>query len=197
VQRKIILDRQVVQDHWIHLKDDEDIPEIGKIVVSLHRWKEQGDALVKEGREVGVTLEGTDDARSLAGGTSALTLIVLNFDKFTDGRLYTHARVLREHLHFGGELRAVGDVLRDQLFVMARCGINAFEMRADQDLNASLQAFETFTIRYQAASDQREPLFRHRQSDHYPVDLSSQGLTPDSDTSIVKTGAKEVAYPSI
>ena len=160
--REIIRDRQIIEDTWVRLDEaDAAVPASGGVIVPLARWEADRAALVARG-DVGVQLEGTDDVRALEGDLEHIGVIALHFPKFTDGRCYSHARVLREQLGYKGELRAVGDVLRDQLFVMARCGIDAFEMRADQDLAASIAAFETFSVRYQAASDQRVPAFRLR-----------------------------------
>ena len=80
----------------------------------------------------------------------------------TDGRGYSTARLLRERYGYQGEIRAIGDVLQDQLFLMARCGFDAFALRADKSIEKALAAFETFKAPYQAAVDQPQPLFRRR-----------------------------------
>ncbi|MBU2038989.1 MAG: DUF934 domain-containing protein, partial [Gammaproteobacteria bacterium] len=82
--------------------------------------------------------------------------------KFSDGRGYSTARLLRERHGFKGELRSVGDVLIDQLFFMNRCGFNSFALRDDQDLNDALAAFATFTVCYQNDVNDQRPLFRRR-----------------------------------
>jgi uncharacterized protein (DUF934 family) len=89
-------------------------------------------------------------------------MVAVHFPKFNDGRGYSSARLLRERLGFAGELRAVGDVLRDQLFLLARCGFDSFALRADQDPASALSAFKDFSVRYQAATDEVLPLFRRR-----------------------------------
>ena len=91
-----------------------------------------------------------------------LALVALNFPVFSDGRSYTNARELREHLHYTGEIRAIGDVLRDQLFYMARCGFDAFSLRHDQDPDDCLLAFGDFSTGYQATITEPDPLFRRR-----------------------------------
>ena len=195
--RDIIKNRQVVKDHWIHLSDGESATTT-KFIVSLTRWKEEGRDLLAKGHNVGVRLEATDDARELADDVPELELIALNFEKFTDGRSYSHARILREHLGYRGELRAVGDVLRDQLFIMARCGINAFEMRSDQNPEESLRAFETFSVRYQAAADQRYPAFRRTpEARHSSADLTSRAPRPAASPQAVKDARKSVLYPPL
>jgi uncharacterized protein (DUF934 family) len=86
----------------------------------------------------------------------------VNFPKFNDGRGFSIGRLLRERYGFRGELRAIGDVLRDQLFFLARCGFDAFALRDDQDVDEALGAFADFSEAYQPALDQPVPLFRRR-----------------------------------
>jgi len=88
--------------------------------------------------------------------------VAVHFPQFADGRGYSLGRLLRERYGWRGELRAIGDVLRDQLFYLTRCGFDAFDLREDQDLQAALSAFDDFSESYQTAVDQRQPLFRRR-----------------------------------
>lgn len=163
--REIIRKGEVVSDALVHLEDDAPLVA-GDVTVSLSRWLAEAGALTAHDAQVGVRLAPTDDARALAEQAASLPLIAVEFPKFSDGRGYSHARILREQLGFKGELRAVGDVLRDQLFVMARCGFDAFEVRADKDIRDALKAFETFSVRYQGAADDPRPVFRQaHQSD--------------------------------
>ena len=94
----------------------------------------------------------------------SLKVIAIEFRTFNDGRGYSTARLLRERYGWRGELRAVGDVLRDQIFYLARCGFDAFELQDGQDVDAVLAAFNDFSERYQASVDQPLPLFRRRES---------------------------------
>jgi hypothetical protein len=87
-------------------------------------------------------------------------VIGVNFPKFTDGRSYSSARLLRERYGYAGEIRAIGDVLQDQLFYMRRCGIDAYALRADKDIDKALAGLRVFSETYQAAADQPQPLFR-------------------------------------
>lgn len=86
-------------------------------------------------------------------------LIALDFPAFKDGRCYSHARLLRERYDYQGELRAVGDVLRDQLFFMKRCGIDSFQLRSDKDMEDALNAFNDFSVKYQTAADGAPPIY--------------------------------------
>jgi uncharacterized protein (DUF934 family) len=105
---------------------------------------------------VGIVLMPTDDPLALAGRLDGLAVIAVEFAKFSDGRGYSIATLLRSRLGFKGEIRAVGDVLIDQLFAMARCGIDSFALRGDQDLDVAKRAFETFPAVYQWAADERD-----------------------------------------
>jgi uncharacterized protein (DUF934 family) len=89
-------------------------------------------------------------------------LVAVNFPQFTDGRGYSSARLLRERYGWRGELRAIGDVFRDQLFYLARCGFDAFALRQGEDAQAALAAFDDFSDAYQTAADRPLPLFRRR-----------------------------------
>ena len=89
-----------------------------------------------------------------------VTLLAVEFPKFTDGRGYSIARILRDRYGYTGELRAVGDVLHDQLLFMARCGFDAFELKAGKDIDGALAAFDAFSVYYQGAADEPEPLWR-------------------------------------
>ncbi len=105
---------------------------------------------------VGIVLMPTDDPLALAGRLDGLAVIAVEFAKFSDGRGYSIATLLRSRLGFKGEIRAVGDVLIDQLFAMARCGIDSFALRGDQDVEAAKRAFATFPAVYQWAADERD-----------------------------------------
>lgn len=97
----------------------------------------------------------------IADDLSAFSVIVLEFPAFKDGRAYSQARLLRERYKFAGEIRARGEILRDQLLFMARCGFDAFEFSGD-DAEAAEGALREFTYCYQAAADRAEPVWRRR-----------------------------------
>jgi len=107
-------------------------------------------------------LEPGDDPAKVAERLGAVARVEVNFPKFTDGRGYSIARLLRERHGYQGELRAVGDVLRDQIFYLARCGFDAFLLREDQDAGEALSAFNDFSEAYQASVERPEPLYRRR-----------------------------------
>lgn len=143
---------QIVADGWRHIGDDEALPDSGPIIVSLARWQRDRDALAARG-SLGLILKSDQAPASIAGDLAHFDLVALDFPRFQDGRAYSYARLLRERFKFTGELRAVGNVLRDQLLFMRRCGIDAFELPETADIREWLKAFEDFSVFYQRATD--------------------------------------------
>lgn len=159
--KNIILNRQIVPDDCVHVQDGAEIPRDVPVTLSLQRWESEGGSLATS-QNVGVRLSGTDDPHVLAGSVDSLARIALEFPKFADGRCYSHARILREELGFKGELRAVGDVLRDQIFYLHRCGFNAFEVPAHRNIEDAAKGLTDFSVVYQPAADEPLPIFRRR-----------------------------------
>ncbi|WP_322013879.1 DUF934 domain-containing protein [Paraburkholderia sp. J12] len=160
---QIIRDRTVVEDDWTVVRESEDgvLPD-GKIVVPLAWWQANRSALLaSRGRDaLGVWLAPDSEPADIAADLDSIALVAVDFPKFADGRGYSIARLLRERYGYRGELRAIGDVLRDQLFYLKRCGFDAFAVRADKDIHDALHAFGELTLEYQAAVDEPLPLFR-------------------------------------
>ena len=162
---QIIKGREVVNDDWSVLKLDEgqtaDSVEIpaGKIIVPLAVWQAQRDALAGRA-ELGVWLAPDESAAALKDDLQRFKVIAIDFPKFTDGRGYSIAYNLRKRLGWTGELRAIGDVLRDQLFQMARCGFDAYATRQDRSIHDAVKGLSVFSETYQASVDQPLPLFR-------------------------------------
>ena len=157
--RSVIKNRQIVEDRWQAVGDEDELPA-GPVIVPLTRWLRERAALLARGGPLGVRLPNTADLADLAADLSVLEVVALEFPKFADGRAYSQARLLRERHGYRGEIRAVGDVLRDQLFFMVRSGFDAFELRADRGLEDALAAFGEFSTSYQPAADQPLPLYR-------------------------------------
>jgi len=159
---KYIKDRKPSEDNWTPytgLEEADTLPP-GDIYIPLEAWKERRQDLLTRNSRLGVILENTDDVLEIAKDLDRLDLVVLQFPKMTDGRAFTQARLLRERLRYEGEIRAVGDVLQDQVFYMQRCGFNAFELRDDQDVNSVLKAFDEMSVTYQGAADIDAPIWR-------------------------------------
>ena len=145
----------IVEDPWQALADDAAVPADGMVLVSFARWREARAALLARRGPVGVALSNTDPVEALASDIARLDLIALHFPKFSDGRAYSQARLLRERLGYAGELRATGDVLQDQLPFMLRCGFDSFESDQKGFGEALAKARTLFSVVYQPTEDGR------------------------------------------
>ena len=125
-----------VEDKWAFLGDEASLPEEGPIVVSLKRWLEQRETLSARVAPVGVAVEAGADAQAHLSDLTNRPLVALAFDKFADGRSFSYARILRDRRQFRGELRAIGDVLIDEIPLMLRCGFDSFEVTNEPTLQA-------------------------------------------------------------
>ena len=173
---KLIIDGQHHADDWLLCAADTTIDALNgfekeNLILPLDCWLEAQDLIKQREGLTGVWLQSHERAESLIAETGLdindIPLIAVDFPAFSDGRGYTTARTLREVLRYNGQMRAVGDVLRDQLFYMRRCGFNAYAMRNDQDLETSLAAFNDFHEAYQASVDQPLPLFRRGRAEQH------------------------------
>ena len=157
---EIIKDGAVVDDSWQLIRElDAALPE-GKVIVPLETWQAQADSLGSR-EAVGVWLASDQPPAVIAADLDKLALVAIDFPKFADGRGFSYARTLREQLGFKGEIRAVGDFMRDQLSYLSRCGVDSFALQSD-DLEAALNSLEDFSEVYQSSQDQPLPLFRRR-----------------------------------
>jgi len=163
MNNKIILNQKIVSNDWQHLGDEDPIAD-GNLIVTMARWNSDRDALLAQSGQLGIKLNGDDPLEAILDDLEHFALIALDFPAFPDGRCYSYARLLRDRHAYKGELRAVGDVLLDQVFNYYRCGINALEMRVDQDLETALKHFKDFTVKYQTGVDEPLPIYRRRQA---------------------------------
>ncbi|BEV16421.1 DUF934 domain-containing protein [Herbaspirillum sp. DW155] len=162
---EIIKNKTVVSDDWTVLRLAEGetaetvtVPQ-GRVIVPLKVWQAQGDAL-KARAEVGVWLASDERPEELKGQLENFKVVAVDFPKFADGRGYSIAYNLRARLGYTGELRAIGDVLRDQLFYMQRVGFDAFAVRADKNIHDAVKGLTDFSEKYQSSWDEKNPLFR-------------------------------------
>ena len=160
----LIKDGAVVDDSWVAVADDEQLPAARPVIVSLDRWRAQRDALVGRNAALGVRLRSDQPAAEIAADVDRFALVALEFPAFTDGRAFTAARLLRERYGYSGEIRAVGDVLRDQILFMIRCGFDAFEMASDGAAEDWRAAIAEISVFYQAAADRRARALELRHS---------------------------------
>ncbi|KAA0693602.1 DUF934 domain-containing protein [Halopseudomonas laoshanensis] len=132
------------------------------LIVPLNLWLDHSHALKARDGGLGVWLNSDEEVEAIADDLEHFQVIALNFPVFSDGRSYSNARLLRDRYGYKGEVRAIGDVLRDQLFLMKRCGFDAFVIREDRNAEEALESLKDFSEVYQAATDQPLPLFRRR-----------------------------------
>ena len=159
---RIIKDGAIVEDGWIHVPAEATLADVptGDVIVPLKLWKAEQEALSKRDGKTGVRLESDDLAEDLADDLDTIPLVAIDFPIYRDGRGFSQARILRDRYDYKGEVRAVGDVLKDQIFYMHRVGFNAFEVRADRSIEDALKSLHDFSVTYQPAVDDPLPLRR-------------------------------------
>ena len=156
---------QIVEDPWSALPAGEEdaespqpLPSIDiDLVVTLEQWQEHREALAGRNGRLGLRLRSEQSPVEIAEELTQFDLIALEFPRFGDGRAYSYARLLRERYGFTGEVRAVGNVLRDQLFFMLRCGFDSFEVRDEDSVAAWQEAVAEMSVWYQPTADGRLP----------------------------------------
>ncbi|MBV1788665.1 DUF934 domain-containing protein [Marinobacterium sp. D7] len=150
------------EDPWCLVDDDQPLDSISSPIISFARWqslREKGDL---DQLSCGVLLGPDDDPETVAPGLDTLPLIALEFPSFRDGRAYTQANLLRTRYGYKGDLRATGDVLRDQLGLMRHCGFSSFAVREDKSVLEALKGLFGFDMIYARSVTNPEPLFRRR-----------------------------------
>ncbi|MBC3884711.1 DUF934 domain-containing protein [Undibacterium griseum] len=163
--RQIIKNKVIVQDDWSVLRPSaEDNPATvtvpaGKVIIPLKVWLAQRETL-KSRTDLAVWFASDEQAKELKEDIRHFALLAVDFPKFADGRGYSIAYNLRSRFGFTGELRAIGDVLRDQLFYMQRVGFDAFATREDKSIEDALKGLSVFSEKYQTSWDEKNPLFR-------------------------------------
>lgn len=142
-------------DPWCLISDQEEIPQTGAIVVPIRRWCAERERLIARQARTGLVLKSGEGLTEILPDLAHIHLIALEFPKFTDGRHYSTARLLRERHGYKGELRAVGAVLLDQLEFLQRCGFDTFVLVKEDAGEAVPGAFRKFSVVYQPAADER------------------------------------------
>ena len=138
------------------------MPNSDDVIIPLALWLRARPGPARPRRWPGVWLDADEEPESIAGDLDRFQVIAVNFPAFTDGRGFSSARLLRERYGYKGEIRAIGDVLRDQLFFMRRCGFDAYAIRADRSPEDALASLDDFSEVYQTSVEQPLPLFRRR-----------------------------------
>ena len=163
---KIIKNREIIEDQWTSIDNPEQdlatTDDNTNIIVALAYWLENKTSLTARTGKVGVLLQGSDEPELFHQELSNIDLIAIDFPKFGDGRGYSIARLLSERYGYQQEIRAVGDVLRDQLRFMERCGFNAYALRADRSMEDALASFNAISIDYQSDVSEKKPIYNRR-----------------------------------
>ncbi|MFV8571018.1 DUF934 domain-containing protein [Marinobacter sp. SBS5] len=164
----IAADGTIRNDNWVVVArpaegDSLDIPEGQPALIPADLWL-AGYEHYAGRADIGVWFDSHDEPELLEGKVNELQLIAVNFPRFVDGRGYSIGRLLRQRFGYTGEMRAIGDVLLDQLQFMKRCGFDSYVLRADKDITKAARCLNFFSETYQAAVDNDVPLFRRRAS---------------------------------
>ena len=179
--RQVIKGRAVVADDWsvLRLEEDEAADSVvvveGKVIVPLTVWLAQRESLAARA-DIGVWIGADERPEVLQADLATFAVVAIDFPKFTDGRGYSIAFNLRKRLGYQGELRAIGDVLRDQLFSMHRVGFDAYAPRPDRDILDALKGLTVFTETYQASVDQEMPLYRRHVREPVDTDVANRDV---------------------
>ncbi len=165
---KLIKDGVIVDDSWTLVAKAEgdvataEVPA-GQVIIPVAVWNAQKEQLQNR-TDIGVWLDSDETADLIGADANRFAVIGVNFPGFMDGRSFSTARLLRERYGFTGELRAVGNFIRDQLCYLRRCGVNAFAFaNPEANLDEAVKSLSDLQEYYQAAFDQPWPLFRRRE----------------------------------
>lgn len=164
----LIKNNVFIENSFVHVSDEEALPE-GAVVVSLKRFQAERDVLMMRNAPLGVRIASDQVPDSLGADVHHFALIELEFPKFRDGRGYSSARTLRERMGYKGEIRARGDVLRDQWLFMRRVGVDAFEVRPGTRIEDFVAAMAEQTVFYQRSADRHASVFELRHRRHAGV----------------------------
>ena len=160
--RQIIKGHKIVDDSWVYLKEEEEAPAGAALLLGVEQFLRDAEALRASGHRLGVRFETKHTGAELAEELAEVELVAVDFPKFTDGRGYTLAQRLRKQLGWTGALRAVGDILPDQVFYLRRCGFDELDVRADKSIEDARSFLGTFSVAYQGDTIDPRPLYRRR-----------------------------------
>ena len=158
----LVKNAKITIDLFVHVADGAELPGDGDILVSAQRFLGDPEALLKRAGKVGVIWPNNRAVDDLVPHLTRLAAVALVFPSFRDGRAYSQARLLRERHGYDGELRATGQVLRDQFVFMSRAGFDAFEVKKDADADAFAETMKRYSVFYQPTGDGRVTAFHRR-----------------------------------
>lgn len=153
----LLKDGHQAEDPFVTFGDDEPLPK-APMVVSLKRYQAQRIRLLEQPFALGVVLDTSDDPEVLGGDVHLFAVVVLKFPLFKDGRVFSHARVLRTRMRFTGEIRATGHFLIDQIAFLTRVGVDAFDLPPHIAIAGAIAASRAITGVYQPAADRRQTI---------------------------------------
>ena len=158
----LVKNGKIATDLFVHVADGAELPGDGAILVSAARFLENAEALSKRAGKIGVIWPNNRDLDDLVPHLEHLAVVALVFPSFRDGRAYSQARLLRERHGYEGELRATGQVLRDQFVFMLRAGFDALEVKKDADAAAFTETVKRYSVFYQPTGDGRVTALNRR-----------------------------------
>ena len=158
----LVKNGRITTDLFVHVADGAELPGDGAILVSAARFLEDPEAVLKRAGKVGVVWPNNRDLDDLVPYLDRLAAVALVFPSFRDGRAYSQARLLRERHGYDGEMRATGQVLRDQFVFMSRAGFDAFEVKKDADADAFAETVKRYSVFYQPTGDGRVTALNRR-----------------------------------
>jgi uncharacterized protein (DUF934 family) len=160
----LIKNGRVAEDRYLRVLDDAPIPDEIAVIVPAERFLADAEDILRRAAPTGVAWPNNRRVAELLPYLDRLTLIALNFPNFKDGRAYSQARLLRERYGFHGELRATGQVLRDQFLFLVRAGFDALDVVKPADAEAFAATLARYSVFYQPAGSGRPPAARRRLS---------------------------------
>ncbi len=158
----LLKEGQLAEDKWVRVADDADIADETAVVVSLERWLSEAAVLRQRNAPVAVALSNDQSPSAIQSDLDSIDAVFLTFPAYTDGRAYSQARLLRQRYGYKGEIRATGNVLRDQYAFMQRCGFDAFEVAEGVDLAGWGRSAQLMTESYQTAADGVQAIWARR-----------------------------------
>jgi uncharacterized protein (DUF934 family) len=152
----------IVEDRFVRVADDAPVPDGVPVIVLAARFIADVDAFARRAAPTGILWPNNRNVAELAPHLDRLALVALVFPTFKDGRAFSQARLIRERYGYRGELRATGQVLRDQFLFLLRAGFDAFEVSKDADASAFAEVLRRYSVFYQPTGDGRATALRAR-----------------------------------
>ena len=162
----LIKNNQIVKDEWVLISQEEIFDENKyceeqNLILPLSFWLTNRSFFIQHSN-IGVWINSDEDPSRIGSDCNQIPLIAINFPIFTDGRGYSAAKILRDNFNFRGELRAIGDILCDQMYFYRKCGFTSYSVRGDTDPKKAIRSLNDFSMNYQAVSDHNQPIFHKR-----------------------------------